>query len=120
MKLDQYWRALDLVRAGVSAKTIQQEAGISLSEAEMMLDGALIAPYILLQQKDTYERCPQCGSLTLLPCYTCFLKSKKYIDCVEVIVRPVRNQKLPLNVLLDTQLLEIGDDDDDETFSTDD
>ncbi len=105
MKLHQYWLALDLLKEGKDLEEIQKETHLPVSDIVKMENGARIAPHILLQISNQFEKCPTCGHKVLMPCYRCYCKLHKGITCIEPIPRPLRNQKMPISVTLDVDLL---------------
>lgn len=106
MKLHQYQLCLDLMKEGWPLEAIQKVTCLPVSEVHMMNEGARIAPSILCQCTGVYERCPECGHKVQLPCYQCFMRKHPELDCIEVVERPLRNQRCSLPVMLDKQLLE--------------
>ena len=105
MKLSQYWQCLDLLKKKLPIDVIKRETRLPLTEVILMSRGARIAPYILLHKTDVWEKCPECGHKVLLPCYYCFCRRHPDAYCIECIPRPIRNQDMPLTVMLDVQIL---------------
>lgn len=105
MKLAQYYRCLDLLKAGMNVCDIQVDTHLPISTVMKMESGARIAPYLLLHTTKQYELCPRCGRKVHMPCYICFLETHPDATCIEVIPRPIENQDEPLTVSLDVDLL---------------
>lgn len=106
MRLTKYYTALSMSEAGATVDDIQKETGLQTDEILHIQSGSRIPPVILFQQTNVYERCPECGQMVMLPCCMCAYRRHADAPSIDVIKRPIRNQKEPADIALDYQLLD--------------
>lgn len=108
MRLDKYYRALNMLSEGASVDDVQEATKLQSEEVLRLASGARLPEMVLFHVKGKYERCPKCGRNALLPCIICTLKDNPGLGSMDVIKRPERNQKDPADIALDYQLTEEG------------